>query len=183
MVSCREQLSVSIICISEFSCFLVYYCTLFSVLCISSFIHPRGFMGCPVLNIHWLLTIVSQHLSSCSALSLLERMEDGQTADFNFVFSYHNTTFHGATIHEPFLLHFRAFRFYITLCHTVKKGTVLWRCNSGLSNYKFSLNNVAFQLNNSICVRLNLWDEFLLNAIHVSLLLRVISHVHLCLWP
>lgn len=85
MVSCREQLSVSIICIFEFSCFLVYYCTLFSVLCISSYIHPRGFMGCPVLNIHWLLTIVSQHLSSCSALSLLERMEDGPTADFNFL--------------------------------------------------------------------------------------------------
>lgn len=146
MLSWQEQLSTSIVCISEFSCFLLYYCTLFSALCISSFIHPRGFMGCPVLNIHWLLTIVSQHLSSCSALSLLERMEDGPTADFNSLCFL--------TTIQPFMLPpytshscFRAFRFNITSCHTVMKGTVLWRCNSRSFNYKFSLNNVAFKLN------------------------------------
>lgn len=61
------------------------------------------------------------------------------------VFSYHNTTFHGATIPGPFLLHFRAFRFYITSCHTVKKGAVLWRCNSRL-----------FTITNSVWIMWNL---------------------------
>ncbi len=110
---------------------------LYIVLCaLHIFVYPPPWiygLSCPK---HWLLTIVSQHSSSCSALSLLERMEDGSTADFNFLCFL--TTIQlfmepPCTSHSCFILeHLGCTSHRVILS---RMWTVLWSCNSGLSNY------------------------------------------------
>ncbi len=110
---------------------------LYIVLCaLHIFVYPPPWIYGLSFPEHWLLTIVSQHSSSCSALSLLERMEDGSTADFNFLCFL--TTIQlfmepPCTSHSCFILeHLGSTSHRVILS---RMWTVLWSCNSGLSYY------------------------------------------------